>query len=155
MRKIYLLLSAFVFIAAFTGCKTEGCTDESAWNFDPDATDDDGSCVYIGLTGGSWDVWQACQGTGGNIENGYQINVIVNGSADNITIQNFSQGYTVNGTLDKGNLTIPSQTFFDSFVGTNVTISGTGYWDTNRYVINYNISADNGENYDCTMSCTR
>lgn len=31
---------------AFSGCQKEGCTDESATNYDADAKSDDGTCVY-------------------------------------------------------------------------------------------------------------
>lgn len=34
------------FIMAGTSCKKEGCTDVDAINYDEDAKDDDGSCVY-------------------------------------------------------------------------------------------------------------
>ena len=33
-----------------TSCESEGCTDDSACNFDPDATFDDGSCSYDFIT---------------------------------------------------------------------------------------------------------
>lgn len=39
-----LLLSGFAF--TFSGCKTEGCTDPLATNYDEDADKNDGSCVY-------------------------------------------------------------------------------------------------------------
>lgn len=34
-------------------CKKEGCTDQSADNYDPNAENDDGSCIYDGTGGGS------------------------------------------------------------------------------------------------------
>ena len=36
-----LIISAFA-------CQTEGCKDSNASNFDPKATTDDGSCIYMG-----------------------------------------------------------------------------------------------------------
>ncbi|MCB0480158.1 MAG: hypothetical protein KDC83_01940 [Flavobacteriales bacterium] len=39
---ILILLSAF-----FVGCKTQGCTDEDAKNFDSKADEDNGECVYV------------------------------------------------------------------------------------------------------------
>lgn len=45
MKKITLILFAACFVA-FTGCKKEGCTDESAINYSSEATKDDGSCEY-------------------------------------------------------------------------------------------------------------
>lgn len=43
-----LLLIAMLAVGAtvFTSCKKDGCTDPAATNYDPDAKDDDGSCVY-------------------------------------------------------------------------------------------------------------
>ena len=32
-------------LATFSGCATKGCTDETADNYDADATEDDGTCV--------------------------------------------------------------------------------------------------------------
>lgn len=51
---IYLLSILVIFMATqLTGCKSEGCTDANADNFDPDADKDDGSCTYTNyvLTG--------------------------------------------------------------------------------------------------------
>lgn len=53
MKNIFQpLFIAFVAIAALslTGCRKEGCTDENASNFNPDAKKDDGSCLYEGST---------------------------------------------------------------------------------------------------------
>ncbi len=51
MKKIKLLpILLFAGIAIFaTSCKREGCTDETAINYNADAKKDDGSCQYEGL----------------------------------------------------------------------------------------------------------
>ena len=41
----FLLLLLFS-LMAFIGCKKNGCTDPAAYNFDPNANKDDGSCFY-------------------------------------------------------------------------------------------------------------
>lgn len=41
-----LSLSGFILTFFLTSCGHKGCTDPSATNYDPDATRDDGSCVY-------------------------------------------------------------------------------------------------------------
>ena len=41
-----LLIAILAGSIAFTGCKKEGCTDATALNYDADANDDDGSCIY-------------------------------------------------------------------------------------------------------------
>ncbi len=43
---ILMLVVTFSSTALFTSCKKEGCTDSTATNYDEDADDDDGSCVY-------------------------------------------------------------------------------------------------------------
>lgn len=41
-----ILIAMLVAGISFQGCKNEGCTDINAVNYDPDAKDDDGSCIY-------------------------------------------------------------------------------------------------------------
>ncbi|MFN5416414.1 MAG: DUF4856 domain-containing protein [Flavobacteriia bacterium] len=43
MKNIYVILALSL---TFTSCKKEGCTDETASNFNKNAKKDDGSCVY-------------------------------------------------------------------------------------------------------------
>ena len=61
MKKfIYLFLAITVI---FSSCKKEeGCTDSLATNFNIDAENDDGSCIF-GITGGSW-ITQSIETTG-------------------------------------------------------------------------------------------
>lgn len=47
MKKVILLLIGAAFFA-LAGCKTEGCTDPNAINWNPDADTFDGSCTYEG-----------------------------------------------------------------------------------------------------------
>ncbi|MFQ6610015.1 MAG: hypothetical protein ACE5D7_04355, partial [Fidelibacterota bacterium] len=35
----------------FVGAGQPGCTDDTACNYDPDATEDDGSCLYLDCAG--------------------------------------------------------------------------------------------------------
>ncbi|MBI1288775.1 MAG: hypothetical protein GC178_14500 [Flavobacteriales bacterium] len=45
MKRIGLFL--FMIIAFLTSCKKDGCIDPTALNYDPNAKNDDGSCVYL------------------------------------------------------------------------------------------------------------
>ncbi|SFT73742.1 protein of unknown function [Lishizhenia tianjinensis] len=47
MNKSKALLVLVAGAMAFTACKKEGCTDETASNYSEEAKKDDGSCVYI------------------------------------------------------------------------------------------------------------
>ena len=47
MKKIFLLLTICAFISSCTSDKgIDGCTDSYAVNYDPNANDEDGSCLY-------------------------------------------------------------------------------------------------------------
>lgn len=112
MKKLYLLLIAFAFIGTFSGCKIEGCTDESAWNFDPDATSDDGSCLsglyaYAGIYNTDGNI--NCPISGQGPKNDVSVEV---GVLSNTSISLLIDGYlpltaTTNGT----SFTINSQLF--------------------------------------------
>ncbi|MDZ7848705.1 MAG: hypothetical protein U5L96_19335 [Owenweeksia sp.] len=62
--KSLLLCSTLAAFAGFTtSCeKEQGCMDESALNYDPDAEEDDGSCVYDDDTDGNLIVNQNISG---------------------------------------------------------------------------------------------
>jgi hypothetical protein len=61
MKKLLYIFFAVSII--FSACKKEeGCTDSLATNFNIDAEDDDGSCVF-GIAGGSW-ITQSIEATG-------------------------------------------------------------------------------------------
>lgn len=45
-----LLLLGLTAVIQFSGCKSEGCTDPAAANYDPDAKQDDGTCTYVSGT---------------------------------------------------------------------------------------------------------
>ena len=52
MKKIFYLLVTVVFL--FTACKKEqGCMDSVATNYNADAEEDDGSCLFA-ISGGTW-----------------------------------------------------------------------------------------------------
>jgi hypothetical protein len=52
MKKIFnlFLMMAIATTISLTSCKTDGCTDPTASNYDEDADNDDGSCIINGCT---------------------------------------------------------------------------------------------------------
>jgi NADPH-dependent 7-cyano-7-deazaguanine reductase QueF-like protein len=54
-KSFYVLLSGLLIAGLFTlsSCQKEGCTDENAINFDPEAQKDDGTCIYPPGGGGA------------------------------------------------------------------------------------------------------
>jgi hypothetical protein len=52
MKKIFnlLLMMAIATTISLTSCKTDGCTDPTATNYDENADNDDGSCIINGCT---------------------------------------------------------------------------------------------------------
>ena len=47
MKKIIIFLSITIFLYSCSDIDTPGCTDQNAYNYDPTADYDDGSCLYI------------------------------------------------------------------------------------------------------------
>jgi len=48
MKTNFTLILAAALVVLFAGCKTEGCTNIDAENYNIDADSDDGSCLYKG-----------------------------------------------------------------------------------------------------------
>ena len=42
----FVFVIGMLFVPGITFAQTNGCTDENACNYDPEATEDDGSCEY-------------------------------------------------------------------------------------------------------------
>lgn len=145
-KLISILIIALTAIIILPGCKIEGCTDESAWNFDPDATSDDGTCVYKSLLSGTYNVNESCN-SGGN----YQYSMAISVNYPNIIITNFGDwGFNVTGTISAGNIIIPDQQV--SAFGSTFNLSNvSGTCNTGTFSITYTIS-DGTNSGTCTMS---
>lgn len=46
LSQLFLLLAMLAGVGVFSSCNNDGCTDPLAGNYDPDAKNDDGSCLY-------------------------------------------------------------------------------------------------------------
>jgi hypothetical protein len=158
MKKIFnlFLMMAIATTISLTSCKTDGCTDPTASNYDEDADNDDGSCIINGCTDATATNFNikatnddgSCSyerdlflGTYNNIietcsgidpSNPYSITISASSSNTvNVTISNFGNAsVTVNGSVDGNSLTILPQTFTDLFgtftLSGNATINASG-----------------------------
>lgn len=111
---------------SLTSCKTDGCTDPTATNYDDKADNDDGTCTFErDLFLGTYNnIIESCD----NISPSAPYSITISASSSNtvtVNISNFGNtSVTVNGTVSGTSLSIPSQTFTDSF-GT-FTLAGNG-----------------------------
>ncbi len=167
---------------SLTSCKTDGCTDPTASNYDEDADNDDGSCVIYGCTdpdainfnilANTSDT--SCEyayerdlfiGTYNNIietcsdllpYDPYSITISAyNPGVLGVTISNFgNSSFSVNGTVVGTTLTILPQSFTDNF-GT-FTLSGSGTINTagTTLTMTYNYVQD-GETIICQFIATK
>ena len=115
-----------------------GCTDKLAFNFDSEATIDDGSCVYASqLMVNNWAVESNCDG--------FIMSQLIDVGASEITIEEGENGgdlvvdfgiFTLEGTVDNiGNISVSGED------PTGLTqISGTGYLQSETTAI-INITA--------------
>jgi hypothetical protein len=121
-------------------CPLLGCTDENAVNYNPDATDDDGSCEYLDLTLdlGNDIIWTP---QGSCVDPFYNQSFVINNTGEGV-IDNFSLEVTVttwdgdlvyNGTQDynvsidpNGSYTVSD--FPDIFTGDLNYVNATLTW---------------------------
>ncbi|MEX1189665.1 MAG: hypothetical protein WED33_10435 [Bacteroidia bacterium] len=118
LRFIGLAILTTAMTLTYTGCKTEGCTDPTATNYDDKADDDDGSCTYerdalIGSYTVSGTI--ACGVTGGGT---------VSGSSLTITESTASTSKIVVAVFD---VSLTCTVAGSSFTIDNQTISGFDY----------------------------
>ena len=139
MKKIIYLVLAVSFI--FTACKKEeGCIDPIATNYNGDAEEDDGSCIF-GIVG----VWTPYEVT-------VEANVIV--TIAGATIQSFDTSYTQTA-LEAG---IEGNIEFTNS-GTIITTNEMGALETDNYTTSGNTvtitNSDDGETDVATYTVTK
>jgi hypothetical protein len=124
MKKVKQLLFAItisVFAITNTSCsKEEGCTDNTATNYDTDAEEDDGSCTF----NGNVSFWQY---SGDGLSS---TSVTLNGETKNITLDmpTISGPSSCTSSSGNANFTLPSGTHSytaSESGGANTTWSGS------------------------------
>jgi len=138
-------------LATFSGCAQKGCTDDTADNYDADATEDDGTCIpardkFIG----SYSVQEACNS--GNYT--YNMTIVTSSAGDlKVIINNlgdFNTTINATATVNGTNITLDNATY------NNATLTGAGSINGSILTITYTIT-DNatGQSDQCTMTCTK
>ena len=154
MKKLLYLFLVIPFI--FSSCEEEeeantpvsiaGCTSSSAWNYDPTATTDDGSCIY----GGSMMFW-FYYGTPGDLGDLGVTTLYIDVSADNsdwIQLGSLSTAGTV------GSFTAPSCEDASNVVFSTQELPGGSpllfYWRGRDYLNNiYDAGSEVLSSNDC------
>jgi len=140
MKKTILILFACSLI--FTACKKEqGCMDAIATNYNADAEEDDGSCVF-GIVG----VWNA-----------YEMVVEASQTATLLgqTIYSFDTSYTITPNDDEWEMAGDIE-FTNS--GTIITTNDDGETETDNYTTSGNtltVTDDDGETTSATFTVTK
>ncbi len=151
LRFIGLAILTSAMTLTYTGCKTEGCTDPTATNYDEKADDDDGSCTYerdafIGTYNNSTD----------NCISGTSFNMTIDegaGSTNQITINNFGgfgSSISITGTVSGSSVTLQS----GALGGGISLLSGSGAISGNILTINYTYD-EGGFEFTCTITGTK
>ena len=141
MKNIFKI-SAVLFLVislVVSSCKKEevlidGCTDSSAMNYLPDATSNDGSCVFAyELMVNTWNISSECDGS---IMSGVlpeTIEVLAGDSEGDLMIDLGTAGIFEGSISSTGSIIIPSQEVIGLPIpipGLSPTISGSGTLDS-------------------------
>jgi hypothetical protein len=138
-------------LATFSGCATKGCTDETADNYDADATEDDGTCVpardkFLGT--------YSCQEVCGPDNYTYNMTIATSSTGElKVIIQNlgdFATQVDAVATVSGSNITIDAASY------NNVSFTGSGSINGNVLTLTYT-ATDNasGATLTCTITATK
>lgn len=135
LKNSLLLVTLLFTLAVFQSCKQDGCTDPSAENYDPDADNDDGTCINARTKFiGTYEASQTCDGADVTMS---IVTIAESASAINaISVTNDNNGITVNGLVSGVNFSI-DDTFDQN--GQEINMLGGGI---------YSETDDGGERID-------
>lgn len=151
MKKSFLCYSLFSFLFFITlqSCSTKGCTDATADNFDPDATESSDNCIpardkFIS----SYSLQEQC----GSNQFTYDITIIAGISGKlNVVINNLGDfNIPVNANVNGSLIQIIEGTYG------NKTISGQGEISGNVLVMGYVVTDEgSGNSVSCSFTATK
>ena len=154
MKKLLYLFLVIPFI--FSSCEEEeeantpvsiaGCTSSSAWNYDPTATTDDGSCIY----GGSMMFW-FYYGTPGDLGDLGVTTLYIDVSVDN---SNWEQVGSLSTSSTVGSFTAPNCEEASNVLFLSTELAGGNpvlfYWRGRDYLDNiYDSGSEVLSSNDC------
>ncbi len=141
MKHAFQIYFTFLFCLCvfLSSCKKdiEGCTDNTAMNYDVEANLDNGSCIYFyDIAQGVWGISPDCEeytipiiGTTISLNDQLPESIDVQGGGNNMLYIDIN-GTQVDGSIDsQGNLTVPNQTIqIDMGFGPmDIDVEGSGF----------------------------
>jgi hypothetical protein len=139
----YIYLPLVCSFLAFSSCKKEGCTDESATNYSSEAKKNDGSCLYN--IAGTWTI-SSYIANGTDITNAYTYYYLTMNSAGTYYAEALSPQlnngdwvdvyglYTLNSSQTTLTLTSTGVDYYNNGVSTGISaISEQTVWNINSF----------------------
>jgi hypothetical protein len=126
LRFIGLAVLTAAMTLTYTGCKTEGCTDPTATNYDEKADEDDGTCTYerdamLGTYSVSGSI--ACGVTGNGTVSGISFTIAESSASTAKIVITFS-GVSLTATVSGSSFTIDNATVDGYDYTGNGTVNG-------------------------------
>jgi hypothetical protein len=136
---------------AISSCKTKGCTDPYAENYNEEAEKDDESCTYLSdRLLGTYNVNQECDYGG---ESTYTMNVIEGENKGEVILQGLEGEHDIKATISGTNFTFKEDKAGITFVGTGYKVGD------NQITINMEVCETFyypcSDPELCTLTCTK
>ena len=146
LSMLMLLVGGLLVVGTMTSCgKEKGCTTLESDNFDPDAEEDDGSCIpwRDKFLGSFQIISDDCVGYQ------YSMTIVASGQSETkIVLNNLNDvsGISLVAEVQQNSFVIPQ------FTQQGQTISGNGILSGNVLTINYTVDAGGGNQISCTAT---